>query len=931
MPYGRGSDIPPKLRKKLDEDPQLAGAVVLTAADFRVWFENNNLAFFPEYTDHGADHIRYVLEAACYLIGQGSWRLLTAADAAALVLSTLLHDCAMHLSEDGFIRLVTEGQPPAPGFDDPPWPRLWGDFLREASRFDERKLKALFGDSRPTRTPPLAREQMTYCDRLLIGEFVRRHHPRLAHEIALHGVPGPQQQRLTLREVPNDFADLAGLIARSHGLSIRAAAEMLPEADRRLMHDVHSAFIMAVLRIADYIQLQSGRAPEQILKVRALISPVSRLEWKLHKAVREIQLIDNDPEALRFRVSPESATEFVRLQRLFASIQRELDESWAVMGEVYGRFRELRDFGLKIRRVKSNLDDRRFAASVPYIPMEAAFTTAGGNVLKLLIGPLYENRPEIGVRELVQNAVDAVRELKDYGANAAPNAADGVDSTMQGDVLVSIIDAGSGNSVLSVRDRGIGMTAATITNYFLCAGASFRQSDYWREHHTDGEGRSRVLRSGRFGIGVLAGFLIGDRIEVITRHVSEPEGISFTADLESDIIELKKGPAPVGTTITIPLRDPRGAWLRFDPDWDWYCLAEPSVLRLYGGRVLDQRDTWPAEREEAAQWRSLESGGLTVRWSYEHRSVASLACNGIRISAREDESRNEEEDRYRHVVAIDMAIATPKLSIFDREGRLPLNLQRTKLAARGLPFEDDLAREIARDALAYAAVALPSEPSRVFERSVSVYYPGIVTGDRTLVMPHFFATPQGWAPFDPMAFAFFDVDRVVIGISGTERPLRFSFGVTGHHMVPWHVSYSSERAWLHTLFDHSGFARMSRGIQIVMAKSVFHELIREEEFNDCRMDTLGRNVLVKKGTDFELSFDPADIQDLGSDGKVVEVLLAKPLRRSSKTSRVETLLNVWRDIIGIPAVPFSHDERRAILEKEEVRPYAEAYQRRLQQ
>ena len=40
--------------------------------------------------------------------------------------------------------------------------------------------------------------------------------------------------------------------------------------------------------------------------------------------------------------------------------------------------------------------------------MNAKFDVANGEVLKLLVGPLYREQPVLGVRELVQNAVDAV-------------------------------------------------------------------------------------------------------------------------------------------------------------------------------------------------------------------------------------------------------------------------------------------------------------------------------------------------------------------------------------------------------------------------------------------------------------------------------------------------------------------------------------------
>jgi HSP90 family molecular chaperone len=41
-------------------------------------------------------------------------------------------------------------------------------------------------------------------------------------------------------------------------------------------------------------------------------------------------------------------------------------------------------------------------------------------LLKLLVGPLYSDDPGIGLRELLQNAIDAVRELKELQERRLP-------------------------------------------------------------------------------------------------------------------------------------------------------------------------------------------------------------------------------------------------------------------------------------------------------------------------------------------------------------------------------------------------------------------------------------------------------------------------------------------------------------------------------
>jgi molecular chaperone HtpG len=591
--------IPERFAEVLKQDQKTQGGVMLSIVEFEPWLRLSGMPFFPEYTDHGPKHISDTLATSSAIIRDEAWPVITASDVAVLTLAILLHDCAMHLSEDGFVSLVNPNanRGALEPLGDLPWSELWTDFLGEASRFDARKLFGLFGDTQPARNPGPDPSLWTSRDKLLIGEFVRRHHARLAHEVALWGVPAPVDERLRLKETPDDLADLAGLVARSHGQSIRSCFSYLSKRyDLREYKGVHSVFLMAVVRVADYMQVQSDRAPSQVLRVHQLRSPVSRGEWKAHESVRDIRSTHEDPEAVFIDAQPKEVKTYLRLKGLLGAIQDELDGSWAALGEIYGRYDNLNKLGLSLRRIRSNLDDdQAFAKSVPYVPCRALFEAADADLLNLLIGPLYGDRPEIAVRELVQNAVDACRELQDH-VQQRPGLPTPDLPAQNAEVVVTLEEGEEKDTGwLEVSDRGIGMTADVIRNYFLKAGASFRRSDAWRRLHEDKSGKSRVLRSGRFGIGVLAAFLLGDEIEVSTRNVetSPEDGIKFRASIDSSEIELLRFSRPVGTTIRVRISTAK-VWASLAQtgyslegiremtmaSWDWYCLAEPKVVRL---------------------------------------------------------------------------------------------------------------------------------------------------------------------------------------------------------------------------------------------------------------------------------------------------------------------------------------------------------------
>jgi molecular chaperone HtpG len=721
----RRINIPLRLKEQLKKDDSLSGAVISSLAEFAPWIDQSRMPFFPEYTDHGIDHIEGVLVTASSLISDEVWEncLMTSGDSAMLILSTLLHDSAMHLTEDGFVELVSDNERKIIGFDDKPWQSLWQDFYREARRFDERKLINLFGESTLPQIPNIDRiGDWTRNQRLLIGEFLRRHHHRLAHEIALYGVPGSYDgKKLKLKELSDDLENLAGLIARSHGVLIRSLLEYLNKNYHiRDFNGIHAVFLMVILRVSDYLQIQSERISEPSLRVQKLRSPISQGECNVHQAIRNISCENDDPELILVLANPPDVKTYLKLKRLLDNIQSELDSSWAVLGEIYGLHdrRNLDKLGLTIRRIKSNLDEPSFVEDIEYIPCKASFE-AVPELLKLLIRPLYGDRPEFGIRELIQNSVDAVLELRKF-RELKLDIKDEDLIPQEADVLVLLEKRDDSTWWLEVSDYGIGMTADTIRDYFLKAGASFRKSDVWFRNFTDEDDKSKVLRSGRFGIGILAAFLLGNEIRVSTRYAgSKPEdGIEFSATLDTDIIELHRIKLDIGTTISIKIGNELAEKLKSSAyKWDWYCLDNPKVVRKVRANgeetELQQKYHLPVSDSRLLPvWRRIKVAEYQdIHWTYS--SVPSLTCNGIIVYHKENSSTEfptEESSSMWYMAQNYKPFLNPHVSVFDPDGKLPLNLKRTAITQPDYPFRKQLFEDMAKDLIAYALLDAPDKP-----------------------------------------------------------------------------------------------------------------------------------------------------------------------------------------------------------------------------
>ena len=444
---------------------------------------DNTLPFFPYYTDHGTEHINRVLESEIELIPEHIWnlstkdskpRLLCDADAAVMIGATLLHDIAMHLHPDGFRELIRPNSrfQPLPWFKedqedhpaDRPWHELWDEYAREARRFSDRKLADIVGQESVRQgwkflKLPESTGQWEHNQFLIIGEFIRRHHARLAHEIAIYGFPslpaGSSENQFPAigKEAGHPLrrlANLIGLAARSHGTSLLVCKTYIESSPSYsgTPRPMGSAVLypMALLRVADYLQIDRQRAPAVLLQLKNPQSPISIQEWEKHIAVLDIGPA-TDPRGKMITISPDIGLElelelelYLQLKELLTGLQKEMNHATAVLDEAYGARADLglNQLNLAIRRVYSNLNNPGFRDSLPYIPERTGYT-ADPNLLTLLVEPLYGKHTGVGVRELMQNAVDAVRELEAWSKSHDKNT-DSLDLPEQeADVLIDFI------------------------------------------------------------------------------------------------------------------------------------------------------------------------------------------------------------------------------------------------------------------------------------------------------------------------------------------------------------------------------------------------------------------------------------------------------------------------------------------------------------
>lgn len=128
--------------------------------------------------------------------------------------------------------------------------------------------------------------------------------------------------------------------------------------------------------------------------------------------------------------------------------------------------------------------------------MEHKFQVNLRGVIDLLSDNLYSG-PQVYLRELLQNAVDAVVARRK------------VDPSHTGSITMELTQSNGKNPpTLMVQDDGVGLTEEEIHQFLATIGQSSKR-----------ESLDRSDFIGQFGIGLLSGFVVSEEIVVVTRSI----------------------------------------------------------------------------------------------------------------------------------------------------------------------------------------------------------------------------------------------------------------------------------------------------------------------------------------------------------------------------------------------------------------------------
>jgi hypothetical protein len=486
------------------------------------------------FTLHDDGHSFRVAERMVELIPDNTLARLSDPELALLLLSAYLHDIGMNpnyemvLKVRAFLLSGICNLPPS-----------------EADR-----VQKWLDETNPGMQPPLLQDIPDY-ERVEHIELLTAHYCRFRHNDWSEQFILNAAQRISSAPYGLFVQDLIAL-CKSHHFGM---PELMSQSfDLRIVGAgnklVNLRYLAAALRVADVLEFDPERTPEVIFVHRAI--PISsKIFWyKDHSIVLGISK-NNSSVLITARTSDAWTHKAV------------LDTANDVDGE-FQTCANIRDQGGFSRGVKLDSADYyvwlwppRSARDISPMPgtfeyIDGAFRPDSRRVLGLLAGTqLYEN-PLAAVRELLQNAFDAVKEQIALDLLNDPNA----DKSEVRDtrsklhrvtlLLETRLDPKTklDETWLVCTDTGVGMTRRIIERHLLVGGSRPRPELLQLERLCRSKGIN-LNRSGEFGIGVLSYFMLADNLILETRSSPEayvdhePHGWRFETEGLDSFGELK--------------------------------------------------------------------------------------------------------------------------------------------------------------------------------------------------------------------------------------------------------------------------------------------------------------------------------------------------------------------------------------------------------
>lgn len=545
LPRIKNSTLYKTLVAKCGETDREVITLVESLVSYSIQRTKTIVRHMGEFTLHDSDHLFRVLYLMEKLVPQQVIEKFSVPELLLLIGSAFMHDVGMAPNEQEILI----------------WKRIWD----KDPKVDDSELKT-FNDfkryyySRPDQIEVINKltlqgknSQADIIKSYVLTEYIRRTHAERIKDV----IEKDWNERIKFRD--NDLTVELAQICLSHNED----ALKLLDLDKFLIcgENIYACLplIGIILRLSDILDFDAKRTPSVLFSHLYVRDPVSLKEWSKHRAVEAWEITS---ESIVFVAKCSHPAIEASIHQFCDFIDHELSICNNLISEL-NDFHSLKRKEIvlripyKVSREKI-LTKKNVHGKPIYLYKDTQFNLSKRQVIELLMGTKLYGNPEIALRELVQNSIDAclLRQAQEnkWGNQYRP------------EITIKYITEDK-EKVLVVEDNGTGMDQYIIDNYYSKVGSSFYKSTDF--YNLLSESSAEFTPTSRFGIGILSTFMVADTLLVDTKRVyaehKSSEPLNLTIEGQDSIFWIKEGERALpGTTTKLFLRDYKNPWIRMD-------------------------------------------------------------------------------------------------------------------------------------------------------------------------------------------------------------------------------------------------------------------------------------------------------------------------------------------------------------------------------
>ncbi len=490
--------------------------------------------FHPEFTLHDETHLMRVTELMARVIPANVLEsVLNPAEITLLMLSAHFHDVGMVPDADEVARIKESRE----------FSLARDNWLVEFEAFRDATRILSEPDANLT-DKKLCERVVAEHEAAILLRFLRENHAKYSAEFVRSRFGSDDRLRIGTGHLAESLA----LLCLSHNWP----ADQLTESNGFLLDKaigtfpVNLQYLATILRLADILDFDRERTPDELFRSISFRNPISIEEWEKHRSVTGWKI---DQDAVRFECACEHPQYDRTIHRFLGFIDEELAAAHEMCRRFPSRFSNYR-FDLPVRTDRSRIKPKQ-GAYIQALDLEISISR--DEIIRLLMTEKLYGHPSLAIRELLQNSWDALRHR-----SAIIKRDEQMEWTLGAVEFEHGVNSDN-REYIRCTDNGVGMDEQILKNYLVRAGRSYyRSPEFERERLTFAQKGADFDPCARFGIGFMSIFMLGDQITIWTRRYNGLQG-GLAKPLIVDIngigglIVLREGPAsqPAGTTIEI--------------------------------------------------------------------------------------------------------------------------------------------------------------------------------------------------------------------------------------------------------------------------------------------------------------------------------------------------------------------------------------------